>query len=303
MQASQLGPILYHEHVVLNVPQVDDLCLPEVGIMADELAEYGRRGGGAVISLTNGSMGRDVPALREISARSGVKILAATGQYTRISSAPIVDAGRLAEEFVNELRTGIGETNVRAAVIGEIATGRHPISRYEELLFQAAARAHRVTEAPIATHTHTGLYARWQLRYLSSLGVDPARIVIGHMDASLKDGKPDLDCMSDIAAAGAYVGIDTVGLANYYSENLHRFQPSDESRADAIAELVDRGWADRILIAHDICRRMHLKVNGGCGYGHIFDVFFPMLEARGIKREVARQFIVDNPLRWLTGTV
>jgi phosphotriesterase-related protein len=271
--------------------------------MAAELAEYGKRGGGAVISLTNGSMGRDVLALGEISVRSGVTILTATGQYTRRSSAPIADPRRLAEQFVSELRVGIGETKVRAAVIGEIATGPHPIAGYEQLLFQAAALAHHETNAPIATHTHNGLYARWQLRYLRSLDVDPARIVIGHMDASLKNGKPDVDSMSEIAAAGAYVGIDTVGLANYYSQNLHRFQPSDESRADAIAELVDRGWADRILISHDICRPRHLRVNGGCGYGHIFERFFPMLEARGIEREVASRFIVDNPVRWLIGDV
>jgi phosphotriesterase-related protein len=254
-----------------------------------------------VISLTNGSMGRDIAGLRAISRQSGVNILVATGQYTRKSSAPIADSRLLAEEFVNELRSGVGDSDVRAAVIGEIATGRHPISRYERLLFEAAAIAHRATGAPIATHTHTGLYARWQLRYLTSLGVDPARVVIGHMDASLKNGKPDVDCMSELAADGAFVGIDTVGLANYYSENLGRFQPSDESRADAIVELVERGWTDHILIAHDICRRMHLKVNGGCGYGHIYDVFFPMLESRGISGEVANRFLVENPLRWLTG--
>jgi phosphotriesterase-related protein len=296
-----LGAILYHEHVVLDVPRVDDLRLPGVDIMARELSEFRLRGGGAVVSLTNGSMGRDIAALREISLASGVVILTATGRYTRKSSAPIVDAELLSDEFVRELQVGIGQTGVRAAVIGEIATGGHPISEYEQLLFEAAALAHRVTGAPIATHTYNGGYARWQLRYLMSLGVDPARIVIGHMDASLKNGKPDVDCMSDIAAAGAFIGIDTIGLANYYSANLRRFQPSDESRADAVAELVARGWTDHVLLAHDICRPMHLKVNGGCGYGHIYDVFLPLLESRGVGREIANKFIVDNPLRWITG--
>jgi predicted metal-dependent phosphotriesterase family hydrolase len=298
-----LGPILYHEHLVLDVPRVDDLWLPGAEIMGNELTEYHRRGGGTAISLTNGSMGRDIAVLQAISRQSGVTVLAATGQYTRKTSAPIVDAGQLAERFVSELRSGIGESGVRAAVIGEIATGRQPIARYEQLLFQAAAIAHRATGAPIATHTHTGLYARWQLRYLTSLGVDPARVVIGHMDASLKNGEPDVDSMSELAAAGAFIGIDTVGLANYYSENLGRYQPSDESRADAIAELVHRGWSDHILIAHDICRRRHLKMNGGCGYGHIHDVFFPLLESRGINRTVANKFLVDNPMRWLAGTL
>jgi phosphotriesterase-related protein len=58
--------------------------------------------------------------------------------------------------FVKELVSGIGHTNVRAAVIGEIATGPAPISTYETRLFEAAARAHLTTDAPIATHTHNG---------------------------------------------------------------------------------------------------------------------------------------------------
>ena len=40
----------------------------------------------------------------------------------------------------------------------------------------------------------------------------------------------------------------------------------------------------------------------GCGYGHIYDVFFPRLESRGIGQEVANRFMVDNPLRWLRGS-
>jgi phosphotriesterase-related protein len=130
----------------------------------------------------------------------------------------------------------------------------------------------------------------------------PTRIVIGHTDASLRDGKPDVDLMSEIAAKGAFIGLDTIGIANYYSENLRRYQPSDESRADAIAELVERGWSDNIIVAHDICRRRHLKSSCGFGYGHMYDVFLPMLQARGIGRDVFDRFVINNPLRWLTGS-
>jgi phosphotriesterase-related protein len=300
-----LRPILYHEHVVLDlrhVPRAQDLWLHDVDLMVRELAEFVRCGGRAVVSLTNGSMGRDIARLREISKRSEVKILVATGQYTRLASAPIHDAQLLAQTFVDEISLGIDGTGVRAAVIGEIATGPHPISEYERLLFQAAALAHRATGAPIATHTHNGRYARWQLRYLMSLGVPPDRVVIGHMDGSVKDGTPDVSCMADLAAQGAFIGIDTIGLANYYSENLGRRMPSDEARADAIAQLVEGGWADQIVIAQDICRPMHLKGNGGAGYGHIHDVFLPLLEARGVDRATSARFLGDNTLRWLAGT-
>ena len=77
--------------------------------------------------------------------------------------------------------------------------------------------------------------------------------------------------------------------------------PSDEQRAAAIARLVSLGMGDRILLAHDICRPSQLRSGGGLGYGHIFQDFLPMLEQHGVDRKVSATFIVENPIRWLSG--
>lgn len=301
--ASELAPILYHEHVALDnrsTPSLTAYWLPGPPVMEQEVREYAIRGGRSLVSLTNQCMGRDVEAMRLVARSTGVSILLATGLYARPASPPVKDVGTLARVFIKELRDGIAGTGVRAAVIGEIGTGAWPIGDFERGLFEAAARAHAETGAPIATHTHGGQYARWHLETLVKRGVPSDRIALGHLDEGLVFGQKYIERIAALAGAGAYLGFDTVGIT-YYSSFMKRRQPSDLDRAAAIRQLVDLGLGDRILLSHDICRPDHLKANGGWGYAHIFDSFMPLLEQEGVSRSAARRLIEENPVRWLAG--
>jgi phosphotriesterase-related protein len=294
--------MLYHEHVVLDNRQYPSLAaywLPEPSVMIDEMSELAECGAKAVVSLTNQCMGRDVDALRAISSGSGLHILASTGYYTEPASPPITDPVALAGMFRDELDKGIGDSGARAAVIGEIGTGAWPVGAFERDLFKAAALAHSDTGAPIATHSHAGRHASWQLDTLTRAGVPADRIAIGHLDEGLGSGSY-FERLARLAHSGAYLGFDTIGIT-YFSEFMRRQLPSDEQRAAAIARLVGLGLRERILISHDICRPSHLKSGGGWGYGHIFRNFLPMLERHGVDRKTSMMFMVENPLRWLTG--
>lgn len=298
----QLSPLLYHEHVVLDNRQYPSLTaywLPEPSVMVEELSELTKWGGKAVVSLTNQCMGRDVTAMRAISSQSGVHILASTGYYTEPASPPITDPVALAGTFREELEKGIGGSGVRAAVIGEIGSGAWPVGPFERDLFKAAALAHSDTGAPIATHSHGGRHAFWQLEALTRAGVPADRIALGHLDEGLGSDSY-VERLARLGESGAYLGFDTIGIT-YYSEFMRRQLPSDDQRAGAIAKLVAMGLAERILISHDICRPSHLKSGGGWGYGHIFSEFLPILERHGVDRKVSMMFMVDNPIRWLTG--
>ena len=297
----ELGPILYHEHVVLDnrrVPGLEAYWLPGEEVMSGELRALRAAGGRSLVSLTNQCMGRDIAALHHISAAARVWIIAATGLYTRPASPRVPSVEALAKEFVRELTVGIGETGVRAGVIGEIGTGAWPVGEFERNLFDAAALAHLETGAPIATHTHGGKYASWQFERLTRRGVPPGRIVIGHVDEGLIFGMPYLERIANLARKGCLLGFDTVGIT-YYSAFMKRHQPSDQTRANAVRSLVDMGLADQLMLSHDICRPDHLSANGGWGYTHIFNSFLPMLERCGVDGQTARKFLVDNPLRWL----
>lgn len=302
VEVGQLSPLLYHEHVVLDnrqYPSLNAYWLPEASVMVEELSEFAKWGGKALVSLTNQCMGRDVTALRTISIESGVHILASTGYYTEPASPPITDPVALAGTFREELEDGIGESGVRAAVIGEIGTGAWPVGAFERDLFKAAALAHSDTGAPIATHSHGGRHAFWQLETLTRAGVSADRIAIGHLDEGLGSDSY-VERLARLAEGGAYLGFDTIGIT-YYSEFMRRQLPSDEQRAAAIAKLVAMGLGERVLISHDVCRPSHLKSGGGSGYSHIFQDFLPILERHGVDRKVSLTFMVENPLRWLTG--
>ena len=298
VEVGQLSPLLYHEHVVLDNrqhPSLVDYWLPEPSVMVGELRDLASLGGKAVVSLTNQCMGRDLTALRTISSESGVHILTSTGYYTEPASPRITDPVALARTFRGELEQGIDGSGVRAAVIGEVGTGAWPVGAFERDLFKAAGLAHAATGAPIATHSHAGRHAFWQLETLTRAGVAADRIAIGHLDEGLGSDFY-VERLARLAGRGAYLGFDTIGIT-YYSEFMRRQLPSDEQRAAAIAKLVALGMAERILISHDICRPSHLKSGGGGGYGHIFQDFLPILERQGVDRDVSMTFMVENPIQ------
>lgn len=307
--ATELGITLAHEHITLDLTSrfpedhyLHPYALPGVDVMIGEVNEFADAGGNTLLSLTNETMGRDVNALKAISEATGVTILASTGYYTRASAPEITDVDALAAHFVDEISEGIDGTSIRAAVIGELATGEAPPGAYEYKLFAAAAKASLATGAPIAGHTHGGQYTRWQLNYLSQLGVPADRIAICHLDETLapQDNRPtDLDLAFAVADAGSFVSVDTVGMS-YYGEWLSRPEPSDHDRAWLVARLVERGYADHILLGHDIACEQDLTRSGGPGYGHILNNFLGKLEQFGVGREVANRMLIDNPRRWLT---
>lgn len=313
--AEELGVILAHEHVGIQLVEKRShdathgytYSMPSEEYprekFVDEFKAARRNGNATIVNLTNQCMGRDVGLMKQVTEDAGVHVIAATGYYTRHTSPAIESAERLAEEFIHEIQVGIEGTDVRAAVIGEIASDTGIPNSYEKLLFKASALAHLETGAPITTHTHGGQYAFWQLTYLQSLGVPADRIIIGHLDDPifLHDGKaPDLDLLVRLADMGTYVALDCVGVTGY-GHWVGRPEPTDRDRAWAIAKLVERGYEDQIILSHDLARPEDFPVNGGPGYGHIEQKFLPYLAQFGVPESVSRKFITTNPLRWLVG--
>ncbi len=103
-----------------------------------------------------------------------------------------------------------------------------------------------------------------------------------------------MDCaksMTDlyrIAEAGAYVGIDRIGLPRYNS---------DETRARMLMELVAAGYAGRILISSDIARRS--RFGGKPGYRTV-GLFTRMLAEAGADEALVHQLTHLNPKAFLS---
>ncbi len=288
LPTSALGVTACHEHLVLGVAYsgvADDTLTPDR--VAEDLDAFRSSGGATIIELTNEGMGRDPLALRGLSARTGLNIVCSTGFYQQSHYPTIVGsstADALAEMFVRDLTDGIGDTGIRAGVIGEIGTSPGRMTTDEEKVVRAAARASIMTGAPVSMHTPLGDQASEQVAILRSEGVDPSRVAVGHLDL-----RPDPDYHQRIADAGVYIQYDTFGKSSYMA---------DHARLACIAEMVRRGYAHQILLSCDISRSHYLRSFGGWGYAHLLDQVAPALRDL-VGDAPLRSMLVDNPARFL----
>jgi phosphotriesterase-related protein len=291
VEPSALGVTHCHEHVLVDLRHSlskFDAILDDEELAVDELRALRSAGGGAVVDMTNAGMGRDVRALRRIATETGLHIIASTGYYTEPYYTQEVDRlpiNRLADVLVPEHEAWIDGTDIRAGIIAEIGTGRDFITPAEERVFRAAARAQRRTGAAIYTHTYLEQLVLEQLEILRDEGVDPGRVVVGH----LGDFR-NLDRVYAIAEQGAYLGIDHIGMS---------VQQTDRQRAKSVARLVRDGFASQLLLSLDICQKSRLHWYGGAGYDYLLTGFVPLLLDEGVEPAVIQTMLVENSARLL----
>jgi phosphotriesterase-related protein len=260
-------------------------------LLVEELACYRDAGGSALVDVTPIGLRRDPSGMRRLAQATGLHIIMGCGWYReRVYPAYIheLSTNALADMLVKELEEGV-EGGIRPGIIGEIGTERFHVTPAEEKVFRAAARAQRETGATVTTHTtHFGDLAHEQMDILMEEGVPPERIVIGHL-GERRGVKGELA----IAERGVYVEIDHVGRAASAGT-----QP-EWRRAKNVAELVQAGYLERVLISMDICANSLLHWNGGHGFDYLLTTFVPLLREEGLTEEQIRIILVDNPIRVL----
>lgn len=308
-----LGVVLGHEHLIGAPPESfrePDLVLDDPSAMADALAAFSRaaRGlvdaPGTVVEMSTIDYGRDVAALAELSSRTGVHVVAATGfnraAYSgRISGRYGVDAlarwmigevqgGALPHAAPDEADLGGPRLAIRAGLI-KAATGRDGPDAPERAAMDAAVQAHLATGAPIGTHTEKGTWVQEQAAFLVDAGARPDKLLIGHCDFL-----PGLDALLEVARTGARIGLDQFGKTKYLP---------DETRVERIAGLASEGFLDRVILAGDLARRSYHPELGGHGeapgLAHIPRDVAPMLRAAGLAEGDVMRLLRDNPRDWL----
>jgi phosphotriesterase-related protein len=297
---SSLGELHRNRNASLvNLQSNEEIAMGELGFFRDA-------GGSTVVDVSPPDLNRNVEGLKRLSDVSGVNIIAATGHYCAFVHPPEV-AGQsldeLAQWMVKEITEGIGETGIRAGVIGELGItpgGGHPD---EWKVIRAAAFAQTVTRATISIHNalpheRQGMRA---LRVLKEAGADLERVVMGHMTQST----PDLEYHRRIADTGAVLEFDKFGTEFYYDESggakdvLHPW-PRDADVVLHITELVRLGYADQILLSHDAARRISLRAFGGLGLSHVPGRVVRYLRMAGVTDEEVSRMTVKTPARLFT---
>ena len=131
---------------------------------------------------------------------------------------------------------------------------------------------------------------------LADGGADISRVIMGHLDRTVFD----LDSLLTIASSGCYLEWDLFGNEGSYYPLADLDMPSDAQRLDLIKGVTDAGYANKVVVAQDICTNHRLVRYGGHGYGHILANIVPRMRRRGFSDDVVEAITVGNPAKILT---
>ena len=335
---SAIGRIMHHEHLVSLVPgpwlsggrnpaERGESAPTESAAMEDQVARAAGALSGlkalgydTVVDLSpydvvgRSAMGENVDFLRTISERSGIHIVAGSAVYLEPYS-PLwtreMTLADLTQRFTRDVTHGIGNSAVRAGILGEQATGLGHITEHEEKCLRAASRAQADTGVSLVTHTTHGTMALEQVDIVTQEGADIERVVIGHMDI-----QPDLDYVLRTLDTGVNIAFDTIGK-QYWDFVLdpgpvdppegeyakRAYFRSDAGRVSRLVELVERGYGRQLLLGLDLTGAevyLNPDTHGQWGYSYLGAVFLPNAIDAGLDREWAHALVRDNPLRLLT---
>lgn len=290
--ASELGVTMCHEHLALDLSPVrgdEDSRFDDSDLVCQELLKMKALGVESVVEVSCNDMGRDVRRLKEYSKTCGLHIIASTGYYLEEYHSDIVKNSspeELCQVFCREITEGIDGTDVKAGIIGEVASGEPRMRESERRVLQGAAMAGRKTGTAVTTHCQLGRLGLEQAKLLLGEGMDPAKIILGHLDLA-----DDRAYYEELLKMGVNIGFDTIGKTGYLS---------DERRADNLMYLVEQGYEGQLVLSQDISRKSYFSKYGTySGYLAVMKDFVPLLRERGIKEETLAALLVHNPARIL----
>lgn len=276
----------------------DNLVLSDPERAAKELKLFASLGGKTVVDVTTRGLSPNPVALRDLSKRIGLNIIAGTGYYIARTYPPDMtksSVDQLANEMISDMQIGFQGTDVKAGIIGELGIS-HPIAENEKKVLRAAAQAHKSTGVAISVHLPwKGKHALSVIHILESEGVDPGKIIIDHMD-DMED--MTFDYHKSIAEHGVYLEFDCFGQEDYV-ETENFVHPRDTERVAALKRIVDAGYIDRILLSQDVCLKTYTRSYGGYGYDHILRTIVPMMKRIGLTDNEIDHMMIQNPARVL----
>jgi predicted metal-dependent phosphotriesterase family hydrolase len=299
VDACALGVVDAHEHVFLSSPALPGEHFDDPERMRAELELVAGSGVGTVVDLTTVGLGRRPTELAEISRRSGVHVVLATGYHRDAHYAAghwvhREDADVLLDVLLTDLRTGIDgrdwrgplpqTTSVRAGIV-KVGASYQRMTAAERRRIEAGIEAARLTGVGVAAHCEIGTMAAEILDLAEAGGLAADRVALAHLDRN-----PDPGLHGELAGRGAYLIYDTVGRIKY--------RPDSDLIA-LVARLLDDGHADRLLLGTDVGRRTMLRAyGGGPGMDVLGRDFLPRLR-RQVGDEPVDRITRANPARYL----
>ena len=307
IDTAALGRVLVHEHVFLmNMEytqnyRADFFSEETVSRAAAKLKALKAAGIDTIVDLTVLGLGRHIPMLAKVAARTDLNIIVSTGLYT-FDEVPgpfafygpglLCDAREpMIDHFVKDIVEGIAGTTIKAGEL-KCAIDVPGLRPGVERVMRAVARTHLLTGAPITVHTapraETGLVVQ---RVLAEEGVNLEDVIIGHCGDT-----DDIDYLMRLADQGSILGMDRFGI---------NFTITFEERVRTIAQMVKRGYVDRLTLSHDCACwsdffpsvEAYNTAMPDHHYLHIHQQVIPALLEAGVTREQIDRMFIDNPRR------
>ncbi len=302
IDVSQLGVTLSHEHVFAAMGE-ENRHYPwrfdwekTRQVIVRELREAKAGGVDTLIDLTTPDLGRDVTFVREVAREAGINVVVATGIWRDVPrSFWERDLDASADIFVHEIEVGIEETGIKAGAI-KVANDMGGVTPEGERVLRSAARALKRTGCPISTHHWAPeQVGTRQVEIFREEGAPLDRICIGHSADTT-----DIAYLESLLRAGVYFSLDRYpGAAG---------RPDWEQRNATLKALIDRGWAERLMVGHDYAPRPVLRgreapaPSGPTRYLFLNTVALPALRQAGVSEETISLITREVPRRFLTGS-
>jgi phosphotriesterase-related protein len=279
---------------------LDNLRLTDERVAADEILLFKHASGQTVVDPTPKTLARDPLALARIARATGLNIVMGSGYYVHASHPSDMDARTvddLAREMIGDVTAGVGDTGVRAGLLGEIGT-THPWTENERKVLRAAIAAQRETGAPLMIHPGRHPDMPMALaEFVRKEGGDLRRTIMCHICRTIADVR----AVVDLARTGLWLEYDLFGMENsYYPYNPSFDMPNDGGRMAHVLALIEAGHGDQLLLSHDIAYKTALVKYGGYGYHHLLVNVVPRLRAKGVDDAGVRRLLVENPARAFT---
>ena len=160
LETDKMGVTLMHEHLLGATAGISQFYPEFLGPdYKDRIIKwliYSKEGGiNTVVDADTLDLGRDVNVLAEVSAKSGVNVIAATGWNVETPSfLGKFTADQYAQIFIRDIQVGMEGTNIKAGII-KSAADFEGVTPSGERVLRGAARAHLATGTPIMLHSYS----------------------------------------------------------------------------------------------------------------------------------------------------
>jgi len=294
-----------HEHLFIAPGHPSsinpDLAIDSYELTKLEIEHFLAAGGKAIVDAQPLGCGRMEQEQIRLAKETGLQLILPTG-FHKLSFYPdshwikSESVDNLAAIFTHELSIGMyvntdqhypqNYIDAKAGFI-KIAIDQERVDDPDKKWFKAAAIAAKKTGSVIMCHVESTAQAWYLYHLLKEYGVDSHRIIICHLDRSLRD--PEQHIL--MAQEGVFLEYDTIGRFKYHN---------DEDELEHITWMIREGFGEQLLLGLDTTRARLISYGGSIGLTYLINSFLPKLKSKGITEQAIDALMITNPTRAFT---